>query len=110
MHVPDSELRAGKASLVIADRDPFDGRAFFAWVAKRLPYYAAPLFLRLSPETDVTSTFKLRKVDLQRAGYDPSRFEDPLFVRDDGAGAYVPLDAAALARLGIPPDRAEGSN
>jgi fatty-acyl-CoA synthase len=103
VRVPGAEGRAGMAALVLRDRAAFDGRAFFAWVAERLPNYAAPLFVRLSPEPDVTSTFKLRKVDLQRAGYDPSRIEDPLFVRDDGTGAYVPLDAATLARLGIPP-------
>jgi len=46
----------------------------------------------------MTTTFKLRKVDLQRQGYDPAQFGDPLFVRDDDAGRYVPLTAAAVAR------------
>jgi len=59
--------------------------------------------VRLSPEPDVTSTFKLRKVDLQREGYDPARVRDPLFVRDVAARAYVPLDAASLRTQGIPP-------
>jgi fatty-acyl-CoA synthase len=107
VRVPGAEGRAGMAALVLRDRASFDGRSFHAWVAERVASYAAPLFVRLAPEPDVTSTFKLRKIDLQRDGYDPSRIADPLFVRDDGAGAYVPLDAAALARLGIPPDRAE---
>ena len=49
----------------------------------------------------MTSTFKLRKVDLQREGYDPARVRDPLFVRDPAARAYVPLDAASLARQPI---------
>jgi len=91
------------AALVLRDRDAFDGAAFFAWVAERLPGYAAPLFVRLVPEPDQTATFKLRKVDLQREGYDPTRVADPIFVRDDAARAYVSLDAATLARLGIPP-------
>jgi fatty-acyl-CoA synthase len=108
VRVPDAEGRAGMAALVLRDREAFDGRAFHAWVAERLPDYAAPLFVRLQPEPDVTSTFKLRKLDLQRDGYDPARAgADPLFVRDASARAYVALDAAALARLGIPPFRAE---
>ena len=95
VHVPGAEGRAGMAALVLRDRDAFDGAAFFAWVEARLPAYAAPRFVRLSPEPDVTSTFKLRKVDLQREGYDPTQVCDPLFVRDPAARAYVPLDASA---------------
>jgi fatty-acyl-CoA synthase len=103
VHVPGAEGRAGMAALVLRDRDAFDGAAFFAWVAERLPGYAAPLFVRLSAEPDQTATFKLRKVDLQREGYDAALVADPLFVRDDAARAYVPLDAAALKRLDIAP-------
>jgi fatty-acyl-CoA synthase len=102
VRVPGAEGRAGMAALLLRDRGAFDGRAFHAWVAERLPGYAAPLFVRLVAEPDVTSTFKLRKIDLQRDGYDPARVSDPLFVRDDAARAYLPLDAAALARLGLP--------
>ena len=62
-----------------------------------------PLFVRLSADANLTSTFKLRKIDLQRAGYDPSRTRDPLYVRDARAGSYQPLNAATLAALGIAP-------
>lgn len=103
VRVPGAEGRAGMAALVLRDGDAFDGRAFYAWVGERLASYAAPLFVRLAPEPDVTSTFKLRKVDLQRAGYDPARIADPLYVRDDATRSYVALDAASLGRLGIPP-------
>jgi fatty-acyl-CoA synthase len=103
VRVPGAEGRAGMAALVLSDPVRFDGRAFFAWLAERLPDYAAPRFVRLAREADVTSTFKLRKIDLQRAGYDPARVGEPLFVRDDAARDYVPLTNAALGRLGIPP-------
>ena len=56
----------------------FDGRAFYAFTAQHLPAYAAPLFVRLPKEADVTGTFKLRKVDLQREGYDPRHGEGSL--------------------------------
>jgi fatty-acyl-CoA synthase len=52
----------------------------------------------VAPEADMTTTFKLRKVDLQRQGFDPALVPDPLFVRDDAAGRYVPLTPAAVAR------------
>ncbi|HQR02810.1 MAG: long-chain-acyl-CoA synthetase [Proteobacteria bacterium] len=105
--VPDHEGRAGMASVVLdKDRD-FDPALFYKMAVERLPAYAVPLFVRLSPQPDMTSTFKLRRVDLQRQGYDPGRFNDPLFVRDDSARAYVPYSVDALARLGVKPFVAE---
>jgi fatty-acyl-CoA synthase len=92
------------AALLLRERGAFDGRAFFTWTSERLPGYAAPLFVRLVREPDLTSTFKLRKLDLQRAGYSPARCAgDPLYVRDEPARRYSPLTPAALARLSIPP-------
>ncbi len=103
VRVPGTEGRAGMAALVLRAGAGFDGSACFAWVADRLPAYAAPVFLRLSRAADLTATFKLRKIDLQRDGYDPARVAEPLYVRDDAARAYVPLTDETLARLGIAP-------
>jgi len=91
VQVPGAEGRAGMAALVMSDREAFDGKAFFELAAERLPGYAAPVFVRLVGQADMTSTFKLKKVDLQREGYDRAVVRDPLFVRDETAGAYVPL-------------------
>lgn len=46
----------------------------------------------------MTGNYKLRKVDLQRQGYDTAQVTDPLFVRDDAAKTYVPLQEAAVAQ------------
>ncbi len=98
--VPGEAGRAGMAALALKPGAPFDGRAFFAFVSQHLPGYGAPLFVRLRPEADVTGTYKLRKVDLQREGYDPALVADPLFIRDEAAAAYVPLTADRAAALG----------
>ena len=95
--VPNMEGRAGMAALVLRDPDAFDGRAFYEFTEQRLPPYAAPVFVRLCTEADITSTFKLRKVDLQRDGYDLERVSDPIFVRDAAARTYVRLSANNLA-------------
>ena len=101
--VPGHEGRAGMAALVFRRPEGFDGRAFFTYTATRLPGYAAPVFVRLSREADITATFKLRKIDLQREGYAPRTVADPLYVRDEAVRAYVPLTAESLARVGLPP-------
>ena len=103
VRVPDTEGRAGMVALTYPEAERFDPVAFHAYAAARLADYAVPLFVRIAAEADLTTTFKLRKIDLQRAGYDPARGRDPLFVRDARAGRYVPLTAAALAALGIAP-------
>lgn len=35
-----------------------------------LAAYAVPVFIRLSKELDRTGTFKLKKIDLQKQGFD----------------------------------------
>ncbi|MFQ5666393.1 MAG: long-chain-acyl-CoA synthetase [Candidatus Binatia bacterium] len=96
VHVPDTEGRAGMAALVLRDPAAFDGRAFYEFTQQLLPPYAAPLFVRLVREADITATFKLRKVALQREGYDPRRVHDPIFIRTEAARTYVRLSTENL--------------
>jgi fatty-acyl-CoA synthase len=101
VRVPGMEGRAGMVALVLQEGTRFDPDAFHAFVTRELPRYAAPVFVRIAAEADFTSTFKLRKLDLQRQGYGAA-VGDPLYVRDDALGAYVPLTAASLAKAGYP--------
>jgi len=103
VQVPEHEGRAGMAAILMQPGHAFDPQAFFELTQARLPRYAAPMFVRVSAAADLTSTFKLRKVDLQRQGYGPGLFDDPLFVRDDSAGTYQPYSLQALARAGLLP-------
>ena len=102
--VPASEGRAGMVALTYPDGVAFDAAGFYAYATANLAHYAVPLFVRLARSADMTTTFKLRKVESQREGYDPAATGgDPLFVPDPDARTYVPLTAQALARLGISP-------
>ncbi len=62
-----------------------------------------PLFIRILAQTDITLTYKLRKVELQKAGYNPANYDDPLFVLDKNQASYVPYSDSALANLGVEP-------
>jgi fatty-acyl-CoA synthase len=84
--VEGAEGRAGMAAIV-AD-GPFDPKAFSAYVARELPAYAQPLFVRILPAMDTTGTFKIRKMDLVADGYDPAKVRGPLFFHDPKRG-YV---------------------
>ena len=103
VEVPGTEGRAGMVTLTYPTPEYFDPAAFYAYAATNLAPYAVPVFVRVSREPELTTTFKLRKVDLQRAGYDPGRTNgDPLFVCDPHRAIYVPLTDEALIRLGLP--------
>ena len=95
--IPGADGRAGMAALVV---DPtFDARDLAAVVARDLPGYAQPLFLRLQDRIETTATFKQQKRDLQREGFDPSRCGDPLFIYDKREARYRALDPVDFERI-----------
>jgi len=61
-------------------------------LARILPPYARPLFLRITDRIEATATFKHTKNDLKREGYDPAAISDPIFFDDPARAAFVPLD------------------
>jgi fatty-acyl-CoA synthase len=93
--VPGQSGKCGMAALEVTKK--FDAAAFAAHCATRLPAYARPLFLRLVENLAVTETFKQKKHELAKSGYDPSQTNDILLV-DTGNG-YVPLSKDLYARI-----------
>ncbi len=98
--IPNADGRAGMAAITLAQgQTRLDLADFSAFVARELPSYARPVFLRIQPEMEVTGTFKLMKGDLRKEGYDVGSIADPLFVLKPNAPAYEPLDQPYLAKL-----------
>jgi fatty-acyl-CoA synthase len=95
--VPGTEGAAGMATLVA------DGTLDFAelrnHLTRRLPAYARPMFLRIKDRIDVTATFKHKKNELTREGFDPVTVSDAIYFNDPGRQAYVRLDAALYERI-----------
>lgn len=102
VQVPQHEGRAGMAAVLMQADQAFDPQAFYRLTEARLPRYAAPVFVRVSAAADLTSTFKLRKVDLQRQGYCPDACADPLFIRDEQNRTYQPYSHQVLEQVGLP--------
>jgi len=100
VEVGDYSGKAGMAALIV-DKD-FDLQALRAHVHQELPHYARPLFLRLhteAPSEHTTGTFKLKKTDLVKQGWDPEAVDEPLYFDDDEAGAYVELTPEIRAAI-----------
>lgn len=95
--VPGSDGRAGTAALVV-EKD-FDLPAFREEAASRLPPYARPVFIRILPRLEATSTFKPRKQELIQQGFDPERISDPMYFDDARLQRYVPLDSVLFTAI-----------
>ena len=58
-----------------------------------------PIFVRLRDEIEVTATFKHKKINLVREGFDPAASDDPIYFNDPVAHAFVRLDGALYQRI-----------
>jgi fatty-acyl-CoA synthase len=97
VEVAGCEGRAGMAAIVC--EPDLDLAALRAHLAVRLPDYARPLFLRIRDEIEVTGTFKQKKLDLAREGFDPEKTGDAIFFDDPRERALVRLDGALYAKI-----------
>jgi fatty-acyl-CoA synthase len=97
VEVPGCDGRAGMASLVAERKVKLDD--LFAHLENALPHYARPVFLRITPETEVTTTFKYKKTNLVKEGYDPDKVPDALFIADTSAKTFVPLDKVMFTKI-----------
>jgi fatty-acyl-CoA synthase len=91
------EGRAGMVAVVVDGN--LDFPAFRDHLMGHLPDYARPLFLRIQSEIDVTGTFKQKKVDLVRQGFDPSGTTDPIYFNDPTRQAFVRLDKSLYDQI-----------
>jgi fatty-acyl-CoA synthase len=89
--------RAGMAAVVA--RDNLNLTALHDDLARQLPDYARPVFLRIRQDIDVTTTFKQKKIDLVKDGFDPGQTIDPIYFSDPQRKAFVRLDAALFDQI-----------
>ena len=89
--------RAGMAAIVA--KDNLNLTALRDHIAQQLPEYARPVFLRIRKDNDLTTTFKQKKINLLKEGFDPSRTSDPIYFNDPQRKAFVRLDPALYEQI-----------
>jgi fatty-acyl-CoA synthase len=82
--------RAGMAAVVA--KDNLNLTDLRDYLAERLPDYARPVFPRIRHDIDVTTTFKQKKIDLAKEGFDPVCGSDPVYFNDPQRKAFVRMD------------------
>jgi fatty-acyl-CoA synthase len=95
--VPGADGKAGMAALVVGDG--FDLATLHRHVAECLPGYARPVFVRIRGELETTATFKHKKDELARQGYDPTATGEAIYVSDPQQDAYVRIDSILFERI-----------
>ena len=92
MEIPGTDGRAGMISLVLnVPLKEFDAKGLSETLKNALPAYALPVFIRLRSELEVTGTFKHRKVDLKKQGFDLKSLKDPVYAWLPGNDGYQKL-------------------
>jgi len=90
----------GRACLVVlVPGESFDLHEFYAYCVKNLPSYARPVFLRLTEAMEITGTFKHRKQDFKKDGFNPEKTSDSIYVRDDSAKGYRRVDSTIYNQI-----------
>jgi fatty-acyl-CoA synthase len=97
VRVPGAEGRVGMAALVVEHGIDLD--SFYRHVVAELAGYARPVFLRLMQEIETTTTFKHRKVDLVKEGFDPRATNDRIYFLHPELQSYIRLDPTMYADI-----------
>ncbi len=97
VEVPGCDGRAGMASITLSKEIDFPELA--SYLKSALPPYAVPLFLRVRKDVDTTGTFKFRKVEAVKEGFDPKQVNDPLWFLDPDTKTYSPMAAENFERI-----------
>ncbi len=58
-----------------------------------------PLLLRVKKEIEITGTFKHKKVDLVKEGFNPDKVSDPLYLADNDNSTFIKLDTNLYQKL-----------
>ncbi|MEL6541920.1 MAG: long-chain-acyl-CoA synthetase [Pseudomonadota bacterium] len=88
--VPGADGRAGMVAMTVgAD---FDMAGLAEHCRANLPPYAVPLFIRIQPQAETTGTFKFRKVELVKEGFDLDASEDAIWFLEPGAVSYARME------------------
>lgn len=97
--LPKMDGRAGMISIVLHENKKFNGNEFYDFLKKHLPSYAIPLFVRIIKESEKTGTFKVKKNDLKREGFNILNINDPVFVLLNSAEGYKELTTNILDKI-----------
>ena len=79
--------------------DHRDLENFYESLSSSLRSFAQTLFLLIKKEIEITGTFKHRKVELVKEGYNPKEIKEPMYFCDHKTQTYLPLDQELFEKI-----------
>jgi fatty-acyl-CoA synthase len=95
--IPGTDGKAGMASITTSGY--LDYKDVLDKLSSRLPKYAVPVFIREQQEASTTTTFKYRKSDLVKDGFDPERAGEKVWYFDSETGTYELVTPEAYKKI-----------
>lgn len=93
--IPGEDGKCGMAGVVPTNGKDLDLVALKKELDSHLPPYARPVFIRVLTKVNMTGTYKLRKTDYQREGFDLGKVgDDPLYFLCSQTRSYQPITPA----------------
>ncbi|ESO09479.1 hypothetical protein HELRODRAFT_109692 [Helobdella robusta] len=92
VEIPGTEGRAGMVAVADPNRT-LDLQLLSREVKKTLPSYARPVFIRVMSQLNMTSTFKLKKVEYRMEGFNPDIIADDLYYLNVRSNSYDQLNS-----------------
>lgn len=93
VEIPETNGKAGMAAIWLKDQAVFEPDGLYQHVRQTLPAYAVPLFIRVARQAmETTATFKYKKTDLKKQGFDVNQLSDEIWVCLPKATNYQRLD------------------
>lgn len=96
VEIPNTNGRAGMALVRLDEGVEFDPALFYHNLSHALPAYAVPVFIRVATSLDTTGTFKYKKTDLKKQGFDLDLVSDQLWILLPGKNQYQRLSKEHL--------------
>ncbi len=100
VEIPETNGKAGMAVLWLNHEAEFKPQQFYSFISQRMPPFALPIFVRIARAAmETTATFKYKKNDLKKQGYEIAGSADEVWVCLPGASSYTRLDESTLADI-----------
>ncbi|XP_033099309.1 very long-chain acyl-CoA synthetase-like, partial [Anneissia japonica] len=98
--IPGQDGKAGMAAITLSvGVDSLDFKNLYSYLSDKLPSYARPKFIRITSNMDMTGTFKHKKSEFAKQGFDPFQITDPLYYINNESKTYDILNEVSLSSV-----------
>jgi len=99
VEIPHTNGRAGMISLVPTKDSELNFETLYQGFEACMPPYAIPLFIRLQNTLDKTGTFKYKKTNLKKQGFNIELISDPVYVLLPNTKTYTELTSRIYGNI-----------